>query len=464
MIKLIPYPSSTPQSVEDYNRQNTLLQTALLRADIVRQVDGNKIVQGAIFQIAGPVFISDTGTEITGTKSDYVRISVSAAGDTAVAEFVPDLTGVSWNSVYRGYYDDAGNLYLFDESKAKADGKIAEYKKSDTTFLRTYGTQKIYGRKIFEDTNLIKWRETRKLQGLESNNDTGQTPAVAALNGNDFVLVDTELNRLRLYEYVPNRGVQPASNNSYVRIPNRYDPRPALTALSGDVVIFADTASDRLDAYRVNRDGIDQIVTQEGMLDTLGYFAMTALNSTDFVVAQGGTGGSNLRAFRFDGETFTQIGQTLVMFDLKFVSVTALNSTDFVLVTSENNSTQNYMVFRFDGETFTEIGARTAVIGPNFEFGQGRVAATALNGTDFLLCKTDPIAGHVNMYRFVDGVISFLDVRLEIRPPSTHYGLTSLSDNEFIIADTLKPHLTAYAIEFQPRLFPGPHNPAGSSF
>ncbi len=116
MIKLIPYPNSTPQAFADYTRQNKLLQTAFLGGDRIPAVRDNQIVQGSIFQIAGPVFFAESDTEIIGEKSDYVRISVNAEGDTATAEFVFSLfSSVSWNPVYNGYYDVGGNLYLFDE-------------------------------------------------------------------------------------------------------------------------------------------------------------------------------------------------------------------------------------------------------------------------------------------------------------------------------------------------------------
>ncbi len=200
MIKLIPYPNSTPQAFDDYTRQNALLQAAFLGGDRIPAVRDNQIVQGSIFQIAGPVFIADADTEITGGKSDYVKISVNVDGDRATAEFVADLSGVSWNPVYNGYYDAAGNLYLFDEGKAHAAGQVAELNRLNPEYLRAHGDQKIYGRLTLEDTNLIRWGAIKAIGTPLSVTSVG-APALTALNSRDFVLADSYNGRLIAYRF-----------------------------------------------------------------------------------------------------------------------------------------------------------------------------------------------------------------------------------------------------------------------
>lgn len=83
---------------------------------------GNTIKQGVRVMVGGVIYLSTTATTITGTPSDYVKIT--PAGATASASYVANLTGVTWNSVYNHYEDVSGNVYLFYEAKASlADPK-----------------------------------------------------------------------------------------------------------------------------------------------------------------------------------------------------------------------------------------------------------------------------------------------------------------------------------------------------
>jgi len=77
---------------------------------------------GRVFDVGGVLYKAVSDTTITGTASIYVKITPSGA--TAAASYVANLTGVSWNNAYGGYYDGSGNLYLFDEVRAVYDGVI----------------------------------------------------------------------------------------------------------------------------------------------------------------------------------------------------------------------------------------------------------------------------------------------------------------------------------------------------
>jgi hypothetical protein len=92
------------------------------------QVDSsNNIPQGATFQVGGVIYYANSDTAITGTPSNYVKLTPNAgdSGATLDAAFVADLTGVSWNKIYNGYYDVSGNLYIFDEIAAIIATEIA---------------------------------------------------------------------------------------------------------------------------------------------------------------------------------------------------------------------------------------------------------------------------------------------------------------------------------------------------
>lgn len=123
-INQVTYPANlTAQS--DFSDHGELIETRYLDSvnKPIWDISGN-IPQGAIFQIGGDVYRADSDTAITGTASDYVKITPDGLG-AADAAYVADLTGVTWNAQYNGYYDASGNLYVFDEGKALADGEIA---------------------------------------------------------------------------------------------------------------------------------------------------------------------------------------------------------------------------------------------------------------------------------------------------------------------------------------------------
>jgi hypothetical protein len=125
-INRVDYPASTPASLTDWTDNISLHEASFLRTEESQRIDyaNDNVFQGAVFQIGGSVYLADADTAITGTASDYVKITPSGA--TASAAYVADLTGVSWNAVYNGWYDGSGNLYVFDEGKAKAAGEITE--------------------------------------------------------------------------------------------------------------------------------------------------------------------------------------------------------------------------------------------------------------------------------------------------------------------------------------------------
>ena len=99
------------------------LQTLVNSSDNSQRWFDGYVRKGARFNIGGSLFLADENTAITGTESDYVKLTVS--GTVATPSYSPGLTGVSWNSEYNGYYDSSDNLYIFDELKAYNAGTIS---------------------------------------------------------------------------------------------------------------------------------------------------------------------------------------------------------------------------------------------------------------------------------------------------------------------------------------------------
>lgn len=124
-INKITAPASTPSAVADYTAQNNLLAALALAAQGAARVSGSNVLKGAVFLYGGSIFLADSDTAISGSASDYVKLTVAVDGLTLTPSFVADLTGVSWSSTWNGYYDVSGNLYEFDELKALAGAAIS---------------------------------------------------------------------------------------------------------------------------------------------------------------------------------------------------------------------------------------------------------------------------------------------------------------------------------------------------
>jgi len=126
-IQIITAPTGgAPTSLDDYVAQNNLLDALVLMNGGPLRVDlaNTKIPKGAIIQCGGAVFKATADEVITGTASYYVKMTPSAGGMELSPSFVTDLTGVSWNDAYNGYYDSSENLYLFDEGLAFLLGEV----------------------------------------------------------------------------------------------------------------------------------------------------------------------------------------------------------------------------------------------------------------------------------------------------------------------------------------------------
>ncbi len=127
-IVRIPDPTALPTIQNDYVRQNNLIAIGFLQVNKPIWEDAaNNIVQGAVFQVGGTVYHCTAATAIGGGASNYIKLTPSGDGSTLAPTYVADLTGVTWNSAYNGYYDVSGNAYIFDELTAYRDGEISSF-------------------------------------------------------------------------------------------------------------------------------------------------------------------------------------------------------------------------------------------------------------------------------------------------------------------------------------------------
>lgn len=119
----VPTPTAPGPGVTDYQAILSNL-LANLGATLDRSpVNGNTIPEGAVIVVGNVPYVADSATTITGIPNLYVVVEPSLDGSTATAAFSTVLTG-TWNSEYGGYYEPSGNLVIFDEGRAFADGEI----------------------------------------------------------------------------------------------------------------------------------------------------------------------------------------------------------------------------------------------------------------------------------------------------------------------------------------------------
>lgn len=122
MFLKITGPGDAPEEMLDWQKISELFQTTWLRLNAPPVVDGIYIRRGSAVCVGGQWYVATTDETITGAKTDFVKLTVS--GDTLVASFAANLSGVAWNTQWSGWYA-SGSLYLFDEIKALAGGHIS---------------------------------------------------------------------------------------------------------------------------------------------------------------------------------------------------------------------------------------------------------------------------------------------------------------------------------------------------
>ena len=198
-IVRIPDPNALPTIQNDYVRQNNKIATGFLQVNKPIWEDAaNNIVQGAVFQVGGTVYHCTAATAIGGGASSYIKLTPSGDGSTLAPTYVADLTGVTWNSAYNGYYDVSGNLYVFDELVALQDGEIAAVNirlwKAINTLLNgnfTFSGNPIFsGNPNFQDS----FQTGRKITGFLYDNNPTENEIFDALvgslpNTNDAIII-----------------------------------------------------------------------------------------------------------------------------------------------------------------------------------------------------------------------------------------------------------------------------------
>lgn len=179
-IEKITAPSAVPASVADWEAVLDIQAALLLAVQGAERIVGGNVVKGAVFLVGGATYLATADTAITGSASDYVKLTVSIDGLTLEPSYVADLTGVAWDSANNGYYDIDGNLYVFDELKALAGAAIA------AAALRAIG-----GKNIGSGwpAALLSSATLQTTQGLNIKDGTAGTYSTSTLAPGDVWLI-----------------------------------------------------------------------------------------------------------------------------------------------------------------------------------------------------------------------------------------------------------------------------------
>jgi hypothetical protein len=131
-INRVQEPANPPTAIGDWTKIIAEMRAVALGIEMPLRVIGSNVVKGAVFQIGGTLYLADSDTAISGSASNYVKLTPSGDGSVCTASFVSSLTGVSWNSTYCGWYDTGSPacFYEFDEGVAKTAGQIAAIRRN----------------------------------------------------------------------------------------------------------------------------------------------------------------------------------------------------------------------------------------------------------------------------------------------------------------------------------------------
>jgi len=74
------------------------------------RVSGGYVKKGSLWNIGGTMFMADSDTAITGTRSAATTgVMFTVSGDTATVSY--GTGALTWNGSYQGFYDTSGNFY-----------------------------------------------------------------------------------------------------------------------------------------------------------------------------------------------------------------------------------------------------------------------------------------------------------------------------------------------------------------
>jgi hypothetical protein len=407
-LTVISAPEALPTSQQDYVDQNVLIATSFLDPEKIYKIDytNSEVKQGSIINLGGTILKAVAAESITGTASDFVKIDHSAY----TASYVSDLTGVSWNSTYNGYYDGSGDLYLFDEFKAYfSTGEISEVNyKSTIDILNGF----------YHGLNKT-WIEISINFAIANVN----RPSITALNSTDIAFLDSFNDELRTYRFDGRTWSQIGSGLSVSATDQ------ALTTLNTTDIAYVDGNADELRTYRFDGSTWSQVGSS---FSIAGAFvpAISALSTTD--VAFSDSNLEELRTYRFNGSTWSLVGSGLSISGMGNPALAALNATDVAFIDGDLEELRTY---RFNGSTWSLVGSGLSITG---------IALPALAAlTEKTVAFCDLTIGNLRTFTFDGSAWSEVGSSLAVSGIGTP-AITALSNTDIAFIDNTNDILSVY--------------------
>lgn len=206
----------------------------------------------------------------------------------------------------------------------------------------------------------------------------------------------------------------------------------ALTALNGTDVAYIDGTNDDLRTYRFNGTTWSQIGSDLNIAG-VGTPELAALNGTD--VAFWDDGNKELRTYRFNGTTWSQLGNSLSIPSGLRSGICRLTSSRIVRF---ENGSEDLTVHDWDGTDWSTIGTAFNIVGGN------DAGLTSLNSTDIAFTDDNITARSLKTYRFNGTTWSQVGNGLTITATLSNPFLTTLNSTDIAFSDNAEAVLRIY--------------------
>jgi hypothetical protein len=423
MIERINSPLSAPAGLSDYQAQNALTAALMLGMQMPVKIVESDILPGSLFYVGGTLYKATSYTAITGVSSDYVKLTPNADGSELAASYVASLAGVTWNSVYKGYYDVDGNLYVWDFAGLNLEQITSYENKENERFSKqvidwineNIGDHYIYNVKQAGNalshggtyTNICKMTSSRVCLNITQNIYTydwdGESWTLVGSGINiggalykiqlarlDNDIVATHHDRTvgqngRIITYQFNGSTWAQVGNIFsVPSTSASAPGSPIARMTGARIAFFENVNNLLHA--IDWDGTDWSYVGNSLSVSMGDYYSDACGINETTVAYMNVATNKLEIYTFDGTDWSLL--TSVSLGSLGMSQVAYNGNGIIMLNSEN--LDNYILYNFDGATLTKLDYSTS-----WPLGNGFGGMDAISETEF--AATDTASG--NLYK-----------------------------------------------------------------
>jgi hypothetical protein len=433
--------SDPPTSDIDWTRtQNLITMLFLGNNGPILRIVGGSIVKGSVFQIGGAIYHANTDTAISGSETNYVKIT--PAGSTASAEYVADLSGVDWNDEYNGWLDDDGNLYLFDEIQALDDEEITQIHNrfvgvgDDGKTLKINVIDADIDDAEIDDAEITNAEITNADIGNsikhgfgypsgadESVIDIGGTFGFTHLpDTNYFIFIGSVEKRFRL-AYFDGSWTQ-----SYASSELSAAARPRLAGLDSTHFAFLESSTDNLVTYEVSGSSVSSIGNPLYLSGFSVDSSMTAIDSTHVVIYD--TLSDTLKAYEWSHSTLSWSATASLSIPTGSgvtVAITSFPGTNKIAF--YENQDHRLSVYELSGSTFVKIGIS---LNTTDDIGAGIAGLSGLDENNIAFASEGPLRD-LRMYGFYENILYKAGSSVELDSTADAIAIASLNSNQVAV-------------------------------